>query len=176
MALINIVPPEKAEGKVKESYAFMEELAKMVPLPLQMLSVSPQLLSIQIDTMKYLIGQPNLGFSLLAHIRLLVAKEENYPYCVNLNQGVLKNFVGLSQEQMDAVTEDPDQAQLEPEKKALLQFVLKVVRDPATTQKEDIDKLHELGWTDTDIFDAVWEGMVMVTRGMMLKAFKIAEE
>jgi uncharacterized peroxidase-related enzyme len=175
MALLELVSPETATGKVEEAYAFMEELAGMVPLPLQMLSPSPELLSTQIQTMKYLMNQPNLGFSLLAHIRLLVAKEENYPYCISLNQTVLQKFVGLSAEQVEASMEDPEKAALSPKEIAMLQFVLKVMRDPALTKKADIDQLHELGWTDTDILDAVQEGLIMMTRGIMFKAFKVAE-
>jgi len=114
--------------------------------------------------------------NLLAHIRLLVAKEENYPYCVALNQTVLQKFAGLSQEQVDAVMENTENAALSPKEIALLQFVMKVVQDPALTEKADIDWLHGLGWTDTDIFDATQEGMLMMTRGIMFKAFKMGED
>ncbi|MFC1895614.1 carboxymuconolactone decarboxylase family protein [Thermodesulfobacteriota bacterium] len=118
---------------------------------------------------------PTLSFPLLAHIRLLVAHEENYPYCINLNQGLLQTLGGLKEEQIAATKADPDKAALEPKDKAMLLFVLKAVQDPATTEKEDVDALHDLGWTDRDIFDAVTHGMNMVSAGMMFKAFKMGE-
>ncbi len=174
MPLLRTVDPENAEGKVKEAYDFFNELAGMVPLPIQMVSPSPGLLSNFIDTVKYYVNESNLSFNLLAHIRLLVAKEEDYPYCLNLNTEVLKNLGGLSQARIDAVLEDTGQAALETKEVEMLKFVIKAVMDPATTTKADIDNLHVHGWTDSDIYDGVHEGLLMVIRGMAFKAFKMA--
>ena len=174
MPLLKIVDPDKAEGKVKEAYDFFNELAGMVPLPIQMLSPSPGLLSNFIDTVKYYNTESKLGFSLLAHIRLLVAQAEDYPYCLTLNTEVLKGLGGLSQAQVDAALEDPGRAALEPKEVELLKFVLKATADPATTTKADIDALHACDWTDQDIYEAVHEGLLMIIRGMAFKAFKMA--
>ncbi len=135
----------------------------------------PDLLSNQVETVKYYVERSGLSFNLSAHIRLLVAHRENYPYCVNLNTGILGSMGGLSEEQIASAIAEPGKTALEEKEVALLQFVLKAVQDPATTDKSDIDALHSLGWTDRIIFDAVNEGMLMVTRGMMFKAFKVAE-
>lgn len=175
MPLLKTVAPENAQGTVKESYDFFKELAGMVPLPIEMISTSPCLLSIYIDTVKYYLNKTNLSFSLLAHIRLLVAKEEHYPYCINLNQEILIKMGGLSLEKIDAAMEDEGHASLEPNEVELLKFVMKAIKDPATTDKSDIIKLHEFGWTDKDIYEAVHEGLLMVIRGMAFKAFKMSE-
>ena len=175
MALLNTITPENAEGAVKEAYDYFNELAGMVPLPLEMLSVSPFLTTAYIDTVKYYLNESNLSFSLLAHIRLLVAKEENYPYCVNLNHDILMKFGNLSKEKIDLTLENEDAASLEPNELAMLKFVIDAIRDPATTNNSDIIRLHEMGWSDRDIFEAVNEGLLMVTRGMAFKAFKIGE-
>jgi hypothetical protein len=175
MPLLKTVAPGNAEGKVKESYDFFNEMAGMIPLPIEMISTSPDLLSIYIDTVKYYLNESNLSFSLLAHIRLLVAKEEHYPYCVNLNQEILKKMGGLSQEKIDEALKDEGLASLESKEVEMLKFVMKAIKDPATTEKSDIIKLHEFGWTDKDIFEAVHEGLLMVIRGMAFKAFKMGE-
>ncbi len=36
--------------------------------------------------------------------------------------------------------------------------------------RDDVEKLHQLGWTDRDIFDAVYQGASMVAVGTMFKA------
>ena len=41
MALIQTIEPEKAEGKVKEIYDFMQENAGVTPAPMQLASASP---------------------------------------------------------------------------------------------------------------------------------------
>jgi len=175
MPLLKTVSPENAQGKVKQAYDFFNEMAGMVPLPIQMVSTSPDLLSNLINTIHYYVNDSNLSFPLLAHIRLLVAKEEDYPYCLNLNQEVLKNLGGVSQDNIDAALRDESLASLEQNEVEILKFVLKVVRDPASTQKSDIAKLHEYGWTDKDIYEAVHEGLLMLIRGIAFKAFKMTE-
>ncbi len=175
MALLKTVAPENAEGKVKKAYDFFNDMAGMVPLPIEMISTSPDLISIFIDTVKYYVNESNFSFSLLAHIRLLVSKEEDYPYCINLNQGILKKMGGLSQKQIDAVVKDESQASLEPNEVEMLKFVMKAIKDPASTEESDISTLHKFGWTDKDIYEAVHEGMLMVIRGMTFKAFKMSE-
>ncbi len=175
MPLLETVAPENAQGKVKEAYDYFSKMAGMVPLPIQMVSTSPDILSNFIDLVDYYVNDSNLGFSLLAHIRLLVAKEENYTYCINLNSEILKSLGGLSQENIDAVMSDETRAALEEKEVNLLCFVMKVVRDPASTEEKDIIKLRDAGWKDKDIYEAVHEGLLMLIRGMAFKAFKMGE-
>ncbi len=175
MALIKTVPPKEAEGVVKEAYSIFENLGIEPPLPFQMMSASPKMMSIQGEVLKYYMNHPTLELPLLAHIRLLVAHEENFSYCVGFNTELLKNFVGLKEEGIAATLADPGQAALDAKNKAMLLFVLKAVRDPAASDQKDVDALHELGWTDSDIFDAVLQGMNMIVIGMSLQAFKMGE-
>ncbi len=63
---------------------------------------------------------------------------------------------------------------MQPEEKALLFFVLKVIRDPALTAREDVAVLKELGWSDQDLFDATMVAMDIVAMGVMFKASKVA--
>ncbi|MBI5843356.1 MAG: hypothetical protein HZB23_01655 [Deltaproteobacteria bacterium] len=175
MPLLNIVPPEKAEGKVKDAYSIFEKMGMPVPLPLQMISVSPEILAIQMKVMMNYFKHPTLTLPLLAHIRLLVATGENYPFCMNFNRELLRGFVGLTDEQIDAAIKDPKSAALQEKDRELLAYVVKVVADPALSDKKDIERLRELGWSDGDIFDAVNHGIGMVTAGMAFKIFKMGE-
>ena len=175
MSLLDTIAPQEAQGKVKEVYGMFEQLNIPVPLPLQMMSVSPDYLAIQGQMIGYYMNHPVLSPSLLTHIRLLAAHEENYSYCIHLNQQILKTKMGLSDEQIAAVTDDPGNTALNPEEKVLLLFVQKALRDPASTTREDMENLKALGWSDRDIFDATLMGMHMLDMGMMFKAFKMGE-
>ncbi len=57
--------------------------------------------------------------------------------------------------------------------KAMLLFVAKAIRSPETVTQEDVDALREVGWTDTDIFDAVFHGASMAGPSILFKAFKM---
>jgi len=175
MALIKTVQPEEAEGKVKEAYSAFMAVAGMVPKPFEMLSPSPELLTTQGKVMGYYFSHPTLGFPLLAHIRYLVALHCDYQYCINLNSGLLKNLAGLSEEQISSLSADPEKAPLEDKDKAILLFVLKAVKTPETVEHKDVDALHDLGWEDKDILDAVHHGAGMVSAGIMFKTFKMGE-
>ena len=139
-----------------------------------MVSPSPGNLENLINTVKYYVQESGLSLSFLAHIRLLVSQERTLPYCVHLNSEILKQTDGLSEREIEAVLIDVDDAKLEKKEIELLKFVLKVVKDPTSTEKSNIDTLHSLGWTDQNIYDAVHEGLMMVIRGYEFKAFKMA--
>jgi hypothetical protein len=173
MSLLNTIAPENAQGKVKEVYGIFENMKVPVPLSVQMMSVSPDYLAIQGQTIGYFMNHPVLSPSLLTHIRLLAAHEENYTYCIQINEQILKTKMGLSDEQIAAVADDPGKTALNPEEKALLLFVQKALRDPASSSWEDMENLRVQGWSDRDIFDATLMGMHMVDMGMMFKAFKM---
>lgn len=176
MALIKTVAVADAEGKVKEVYDRLMETARTVPRPMQMMSASPDLLAIQIQSLGHYFRHPTLGFSLLAHIRLLVAHHFNYPYCVEFNSSLLQMLTDMTDEQLEAVKADPAAAPLDEKDKAMLLFVLKCVLSPDETGQGDVDVLKKMDWTEKDIFEAAHHGADMVRHGTLFKAFKIAED
>jgi alkylhydroperoxidase family enzyme len=176
MALIQTVAMEDAEGKVKDVYEKLMDTARVIPRPMQMMSASPDLLAIQIQSLGHYFRHPTLGFSLLAHIRLLVAHHFNYPYCVEFNSSMLQMLTDITDEQLDAVKADPTTAPLEDRDKALLLFVLKCVITPEAVEHGDVDALKKMDWTEKDIFEASHHGADMVRHGILFKAFKIADD
>ncbi|MBU1155577.1 MAG: hypothetical protein KJ921_06985 [Proteobacteria bacterium] len=174
MAIIKVVPPEQAEGKVKEGYGLFEKLG-MVPTPFQMYSSSPGLIGVRLQSLGYFRGHPNLSMPLLALIRMLVAEELKYYYCISLNREILKAIGIMDEDAAAKVLADPENAPLEEKDKAMLLFVLKAVKTPEEVTAEDTQKLRDLGWSDGDIIDATSHGAGMVADGIMFKAFKMDE-
>lgn len=176
MPLLKIVKPEEAQGSVKEVYDAMMAVAKTVPKPLQMSSTSPELLKVQHQLINYFMVHPTLSFPLLVHIRYAVACQQGYEYCMNFNGSMLNMFLEVSEEQLDAIKKDPNAAALEDKEKALLAFVVKGIKDPASTTHADVDSLRGLGWSDQDIYEAMFHGIGMVSAGIAFKALKMDEE
>jgi alkylhydroperoxidase family enzyme len=104
-------------------------------------------------------------------IRYLAANEYNYQFCINLNAGILKMAGGFSEEDLEALRANPENAPLEDFQKAMLLFVLKVVKTPEAVQESDVEALREMGWTDQDIFDAAFHGTAMIGASKLYKAF-----
>ena len=176
MPLLNVVAPDKAEGEVADNYSLFLNIAGMVPAPFQMLSVSPGLQSLSKAQIQYFMTHPSLSPALLAMIRLIVAEQTDYHYCVSLNTGILKNFgIVTDDDQVMALMADPDKAPLSDKEKAMLAFVLRAVKTPKEVEAADVEALKAMGWTDGDILDASVHGANMVSSGILFRAFKMDE-
>jgi hypothetical protein len=172
MPLLKTIPPEKAEGNIKETYSFFMDNDMPVPKPLEMMSVSPGVLKIQGQVIAYYMNHPTLGFALLSLIRFLVANEINYQFCTGFNRNFLK-MQGMEDDDIDRVIKSPETAPLEEKDTALLLFVLKAIKTPDTVTQADMDALYRLEWTDRDIFDAVNHGTGMIAASYLMKAFQM---
>ena len=172
MALIQTVSPENAQGDAKEIYDTMQKNIGMIPAPMQLASASPWLMKIMWQSVQYYTQHPNLSFGLLSTIRYLVAQQYDYAFCTSFN----KNFLmmqGMSEEDIQKVVEDPLQAPLEDKDRAMLAFVMKAIKTPDAVAEEDMKQLRDLGWTDTDILDALTHGTNMIGSSILMKAFKM---
>ena len=172
MALLKTVTQEEAEGEIAATYDMFLKTAGTVPKPMEMASISPSLMKLQVELVGYYMNHPTLKFPLLAHIRYLVATDQDYNFCIDFNSNLLQ-FLGNTEEGLTELVADPAKADLDEKDKALLLFVLKALRSPDEVIGEEVDTLHNLGWKDSDIFDAVNHGAGMIAPSIMMRAFQI---
>ena len=172
MALIQTVEPDNAEGKVKEIYDFMQKNAGVIPAPLQLASASPWMLDMVWNSIQYFSRHSNLGFGLLSSIRYLVAQQYDYAFCTGFNKNMLK-MQGLSDEDIEKMEKDPLQAPLDDKDRAMVSFVMKAVKSPDAIAEQDVARLHDHGWTDNDILDALAHGTNMIGSSILMKTFKM---
>ena len=71
------------------------------------------------------------------------------------------------------MTKDPLKAPLEDYEQAMLGFMMKAIKSPDAVEQQDMDQLHDLGWTDRDILDALVHGVNMVGSSMLMKTLKM---
>ena len=115
---------------------------------------------------------PRPGFAILSTIRSLVAKHLSFAFCTDFNKHILKKQ-GLSDKDIDEMTKDPLKAPLEGKEQAMLDFVMKAIKSPDSVEQQDMDQLHDLGWTDRNILDAQVHGTNMVGSSILMKTFKM---
>ncbi len=175
MALLDLTPPEKAEGKLAELYAAAEAFFGGVPNNIRLLGVSPAMLENQMHFAEYSFTHPKLKPQLLTMIRLLVSQACNSPYCRAVNTHLLKRG-GVSDAQVEALLADPANAPLDDHERELLQFVLKVCDDPHSSTQADIERLKTADWTEQDIFDAVAHGARAVATNILFDTFKLESD
>lgn len=172
MGLIQPIDPQQAEGEIKKTFDFFQEAIGTIPTPMAMFSVSPGVFSIQVQSMNYFMNHPTLGFPLLSTIRYLVAKAYDFQFCINLNRTFMEKQ-GLTREDIEKIEQDPESAPLEDKDRAMLAFVAKAVKSPAAVSEADMNKLHEMGWTDRDALDAMAHAGTMIAASVMMKTFKL---
>jgi alkylhydroperoxidase family enzyme len=172
MPLINTITPENAQGTIKEAYDMFMQRIGIIPKPLQLMSASPNLFEIQVRRIQYLSQHPNLSFALLAHIRYLVAQHLDYPFCTDFNKIILKKQ-GLTEDDIRAIEADPSKSLLEANENAMLAFVVKAVKAPASVTAEEIQRLRDLGWDDRDMMDALSQGVSMIDHSIMMQVFQM---
>jgi alkylhydroperoxidase family enzyme len=82
----------------------------------------------------------------------------------------------LTPEQIAAFREDPSQAQLPEAERELVRFVVRSIREPEEITAADVQRLRDLGWSDSDLFDATFQGAFMLTSGVLFSTFKMHED
>ncbi len=172
MGLIQPVDPQKAEGNIKEAFEFFQQTIGTIPTPMALFSASPGIFNIQLQSLNYFMKHPTLSFALLSTIRYLVSKEYNYQFCTHFNREFLKKQ-GLSDEDIETLTQDPENAPLEDKDRAMLAFVVKAVKNPETMTQADMDKLHDMGWTDSEALDAMAHAGSMIASSVIMKTFQM---
>ena len=172
MALINTVPQDTATGPVKEGYDMYLKNIGIIPRPMELLSCSPALFSLQLQRTRYFGRHPKLSFSLLAHIRYLVAHNLDYGFCMDFNRHLLRKQ-GIEDEDIRRMEQDPSESLLEEHENAMLAFVIKAVKAPGSVTVGDTAGLRALGWEDGDMVDALAQGVGMIDHSIMMQAFQM---
>jgi hypothetical protein len=175
MAIIKTIKPESATGKVAEIYNHFITKFGFVPNSFQLTSSSEFLLSQQVGFISYYIQHPVISFPFQAFLRMLVSIKHECEYCVNMNTGMLLQN-GFTMEQIQAAQENPENTPLSDKEKALLLFVLKVVKDSKSISEADMNLLRELGWEDQHILEATFHGTSQIATDMLFNAFKVENE
>ncbi len=172
MSLIQTVPQEEAEGVIKEGYEMFMENIGIIPKPMEMMSASPALFEVMLKRIHYFSKHPKLSFALLAHIRYLVAHNLDYSFCMDFNKNILKKL-GNKEIDIQNMEVDPSKSLLEENENAMLVFVVKSIKKPDSITENDIINLKELGWKESDLVDALSQGVSMIDHSIMMKVFQM---
>lgn len=172
MSLLKEITPEKATGELALLYEGVKQLAGSVPNGIKFYSENPDLLRIKLDTISYYMYHETLSPKLMAFIRLLISIRDKTEYCIDKNQNILLKF-GISAEEIKTTKNEPSKAPLLEKDIAMLLFVLKFVENTKNIEAKDLDKLRNLGWTDSEILAAANHGTTQVSTNMLLNGFKV---
>ena len=176
MSLLDMVQPEEATGDVARIYAEIKEEFGNVPNVLKVWSISPLLLKQQWEFITHCLSHPKLSGVLLTCIRLMVSRSNHCDYCVDMNTGMLLNMYGWTPDQVENLIDNPADANLPHNEKAMLGLVLKAVRHSTQVTANDVAHVRDQGYSDQDIMDAVAHGARMSASDIVLNAFRVEKD
>ena len=170
MSLLKIETPETATGEIKAVYdRFLEGIGE-VPEPLLLFSASPAMFERQMAVNLYFRSHPSLSFPLQCLIRYLSATSCRNDACVRINEALLERQ-GMSAEEIRELHRDTASAPVEAREQRLLALVLRAMSNPEGIANHDVEALRADGWSDADIFDAVYLGVMMISTGFLARIF-----
>lgn len=103
----------------------------------------------------FLLDQTTLPYEIKEAIALLISLENSCKMCVGVHQNVAR-MLGLSEERIGQILQGIDSIDTDDKEKALLRFCVRASRkDNYKMQKEDIDALTALGYSEVQIVEAV---------------------
>lgn len=104
---------------------------------------------------KYLLDETTLSYDIKESIALLISVENGCKMCVDVHKSIAK-MLGLSDERIEEVLQGVDAISTSEAEKALLNFCIRASKkDNYKVLKEEIDALKDMGYSDTQIIEAV---------------------
>ncbi|HGG60246.1 MAG TPA: hypothetical protein ENK26_10100 [Gammaproteobacteria bacterium] len=176
MSYLKETAPENASGKLAELFTALEKKIGYVPNGFRALSVSEAILERQAGYIDWVMKHPTLSPRFAAILRLLISENKECDYCVHANSAMLQNFLGVSADEIAALKLNPGDAPLDEREKALVLFVLDAIENPREVSAMDIDDLREMGWSDSEILDALYQGAQQVAFDILVTAFNVEND
>jgi alkylhydroperoxidase family enzyme len=146
MSLLRTIPPEEAEGKVKELYEKAGPLWQSFSLRPEAALTFHQLIKIVSSVIDDRIYEL---------VYFLAASRAHCSVCT-LGHGLHLVREYITADQLSAILEGRfDEAELDPGEVALLDFTDMLIRYPYKISERDIEALHEHGFKDESILDVI---------------------
>lgn len=103
----------------------------------------------------FLLDQTTLSYEIKEAIALLISVENSCKMCVGVHKSIAR-MLGLTEERIEQILQGIDSIDTDEKEKALLRFCVRAARkDNYKMQKEEIDALKALGYSDVQIIEAV---------------------
>jgi uncharacterized peroxidase-related enzyme len=154
---IPIVTEEQASPEVKGLYDYLRGRWSFVPNYFYALGRDRQLLQDQMNlfTNAMFDDRPGgLPRVIKEQIAIVVSGLNTSSYCIAAHMEILSSL-GVEKKLARKLAVDYPSAPVEPKVVELFRFVEKLTRRPGDMEKADVEHLHEAGWSDAEIFDAV---------------------
>lgn len=167
---------EQEAAIVEQVFAGAQEMLGMIPEPLRLMSISPPVLQSFASNVMYFRGHARISPVLSALIRYITSERAQCKFCIDFNEGMLVQHLGIDLDAVRATRDDLDQAPLSDKEKVLLRIAIQSVTDATQVSAADMEMAHAAGWSDRDVFDACAMAASNRMLNHLLKTFNVEEQ
>ncbi len=154
MARIELIDPEKAEGRVKEVFDRVKSYYHMVPGLQKALCYLPETTNALWDLSLATASEGSIREELKRVFFAVTAHEVECEYCTAAHMIALLGQK-WTQEECTEVILGKHSPRLSEKENAAVDFARAVAQRPAGITQEQVDALREIGWTDAEIVEIV---------------------
>ncbi len=144
-------------GEVPSHYALLAE-------------IDPEILRDFLVSVDRLIRHATIHPDFFGFLRLYIARRKGFPYCVDFNIRLLAGR-GYAREVVEAAAEDLGQIPFDDRLRLLGRKAIKAILDSERFSEQDFAELHEAGWSNRDVYDAIEHGAAMLKNGPIIGAY-----
>ena len=118
------------------------------------LAPRPDILEATWNLVKAVLVSGYLPASVKQMIALSISRQNGCRYCSVVHRGALES-AGVDPMVVESCATDPDTTSLAEPQRSIVQFALKVARDPASVRDEDFERLRDWGLAEEELAEVV---------------------
>ena len=173
MSLLKVATIEEAEGEVKEIFQEIEATFGMLPEGISFWSLNPKALKAQWESIKAVFSKDEDSQKMHTIIRYLVSEKNHCEYCVGLNGAMLMNMFSMSEEELKALGNNLESANLTPKNQALLELAMSAIVEPKAVNNDKLQELRAMGISEEEMFNIVLSASQMLVVNTLFDTFDV---
>ena len=162
---------QEQSAELKEINLKIEKLFGTVPPNFELLgNIDVNILNDFLAYVFKLMNHKTINPDYFAFLRLFIANQEGFNYCIGFNTKLLQNR-NYDIEVINSSKSDLSQIPFDDKHKLLALKSIKAIFDSKNFNLNDFTELYNIGWSDKDIFDSIEHAGFMLRNGRILTAY-----
>lgn len=164
---------KEQEAELKEVFLKIEKLFGTVPPNFELIgNIDVNILKDFLSYVFKLMNHKTINQNYFAFLRLFIAYQEDFTYCIRFNTMFLLNKK-YDLEIINNSKSDLSKIPFNEKHKLLAIKTIKAIFDSKNFKQSDFDELYKVGWDNKDIFVSIEHAGFMLRNGRILTAYSI---
>jgi len=153
MPWIKTIDETEATGRIKELYDELIQKRGKVSNIMKIQSLNPEAMKQHLDLyMTLLFGKSGLSRAERELIAVVVSAANECGYCISHHAEALRNY-WKDDEKVQRAIDSPESLDLPDRTRRMIDYVVKMTKNPGQVKQEDVDSLRDTGYSDVDILN-----------------------